>query len=203
MVETYSDGTTNVHECGKVDVLALFLCIQNDLLFVLILSNCQDGSISSFFHSLSSAVFASGIFIAWSIGINVCTKLHCNTEFWSFPCNVVFVNSFVTDSILCLVDSCAMVSLTKLTVHFATPQQISRSANPSHLKTEKLENNLRLFFIVPALDVRSQVPSIKDRRNGVGKPALQVFALTAPDLCVPDIHEVLQHVISQASTANV
>ena len=67
-------------------------------------------------------------------------------------------------------------------------------------------------FIVPALNVRSQVLSIKDRRNGVGKPVFklapfgngQVFALTAPDLCVLGIpDDVSQQVISQASTANV
>ena len=30
---------------------------------------------SNFSHSLSTAAFASGIFIAWGIGINLCTKL--------------------------------------------------------------------------------------------------------------------------------
>ena len=87
-----------------------------------------------------------------------------------------------------------------------------QSASPRHLKTGKSENDLRpcgkvlaeqlkeLFpegdgagaFIVPALNVRSQVLSIKDRRNGVGKPVFnlapfengQVFALAAPDLRV-------------------
>ena len=67
-------------------------------------------------------------------------------------------------------------------------------------------------FIVPALDTRSQVLSIKDRRNGVGKPVFklaslgsgQSFILVAPDLCVPDVStEVLQRILSQASTANV
>ena len=67
-------------------------------------------------------------------------------------------------------------------------------------------------FIVPALDGRSQVLSIKDRRNGVGKPVFtlaplgsgQLFTLVAPDLCVPGVSsEVLQRVICQASTANV
>ena len=61
-------------------------------------------------------------------------------------------------------------------------------------------------FIVPALDARSQV------RIGVGKPQFklapfgrgQLFTLVAPDLCVPGVSsEVLQRVISQASTANV
>ena len=50
-------------------------------------------------------------------------------------------------------------------------------------------------FIVPVLDTRSQVLSIKDRRNGVGKPVFklapfgsgQLFALVAPDLCVPGV----------------
>ena len=92
------------------------------------------------------------------------------------------------------------------------------------LEAGKLGNNLRLcgrvlatklkvlflegddtdVFIVPALDVRSQVISIKDRRNGMGKPVFklapsghgQVFALTAPDLRVPGIpDEVLQQVV--------
>ena len=67
-------------------------------------------------------------------------------------------------------------------------------------------------FIIPALDTRSQVLSIKDRRTGIGKLVFklasrgsgQTFALVAPDLCVPGVSpEVLQKVISQASTANV
>ena len=67
-------------------------------------------------------------------------------------------------------------------------------------------------FIIPALDARSQVLSIKDRGNGVGKPVFklapfgrgQLFALVTPDFCVPGVSsEVLQRVISQASTANV
>ena len=60
-------------------------------------------------------------------------------------------------------------------------------------------------------DARSQVLSIKDRRNSVGKPVFklapfgsgQLFTVVAPDLCVPCVSsEVLQRVISQASTAN-
>ena len=67
-------------------------------------------------------------------------------------------------------------------------------------------------FIVPALDTRSQVLGVKDRRNGVGKPVFKLvplgsgllFVLVAPDLRVPGVSgEVLQRVISQASTANV
>ena len=67
-------------------------------------------------------------------------------------------------------------------------------------------------FIILALDTRSQVLSIKDRRNGIGKLVFklaslgsgQTFTLVAPDLCVPGVSpEVLQRVLSQASTANV
>ena len=56
-------------------------------------------------------------------------------------------------------------------------------------------------FIIPALDTRSQILSIEDRRNGIGKPVLklaplgsgQTLTLVAPDLSVPGIsHEVLQ-----------
>ena len=63
-----------------------------------------------------------------------------------------------------------------------------------------------------SLDTRSQVLSIKDRRHCVGKPVVklalsgigQLFTLVALDLHVPVFSgEVLQQVISQASTANV
>ena len=123
-----------------------------------------------------------------------------------------------------------MVSPMRLIVHFATAEPISQSASPSHWKTKKSGNVLRwrvlsttlleLFpegddagaFIVAALDAHSQVLSIKDRRNGIGKPVFklapfgstQLFTLVAPGLCVPGIPEgVLQQVISEASTANV
>ena len=67
-------------------------------------------------------------------------------------------------------------------------------------------------FIIPALDARSHVLSIKDRRNGVGKPVFklaslgsgQMFTLVSPDLSVPGVSlEVLQWVLSQANKANV
>ena len=67
-------------------------------------------------------------------------------------------------------------------------------------------------FIVPALDARSQVLSIKDRRNGIGEPVFklaslgsgQTLTLVAPDLSIPGVSpEVLQRVLSQACTANV
>ena len=67
-------------------------------------------------------------------------------------------------------------------------------------------------FIIPALDARSHILSIEDRRNGIGKPVFklaplgsgQTFALFTPELSVlgfpPD---VLQHVLSHANRANV
>ena len=60
-------------------------------------------------------------------------------------------------------------------------------------------------FIVPAVNVRSQVLSINNRRNGVGKPVFklaqfgkeQLFDLTSPDLRVLGIpDDVLQQIIS-------
>ena len=67
------------------------------------------GIVSSFFHSLSTVAFASGIFIACGIGIKLCTKLQCNAEFCPFPAMCSSWILFVTDSILCLVDSWASV----------------------------------------------------------------------------------------------
>ena len=55
-------------------------------------------------------------------------------------------------------------------------------------------------FIITALDSRSQILSIKDRRNGIGKRSGQTFTLVAPDLSVPGISpQVLQRVLSQAN----
>ena len=50
-------------------------------------------------------------------------------------------------------------------------------------------------FIIPLLDARSQVLSIKDRRNGIGKQVFklaslgsgQTFTIVAPELSVPGI----------------
>ena len=67
-------------------------------------------------------------------------------------------------------------------------------------------------FILPALDASSQILSIKDRRNGIGKRVFklaplgsgQTFTLVSPDLSVPGIsQEVLQRVLSQADRPHV
>ena len=129
-----------------------------------------------------------------------------------------------------LFDIKMMVSPTRLTVLSAASIQLSLYTNPNQLKTEILENNVRLCdenwltnskfpdrddegaFINPALDARSLVLSIKDRRNGVGKPMFKLaslgngpqLALVALDLCVPGIlGEVLHRILSQANKANV
>ena len=124
-----------------------------------------------------------------------------------------------------------MVSPLKLTVPSGAPKNIAVRLSKSledrevgkqfapvwkvlaeKLEVLFLEKDDTGAFIVPALDARSQVLSIKDRRNGVGKPefklapfgSAQLFTLVAPDLCVPGVSpEVLQRVISHASTANV
>ena len=65
-------------------------------------------------------------------------------------------------------------------------------------------------FVVPALDARSHILSITDRRNGVGKPVFklaslgsgQQFTFVSPDLFGVSA-EVLQRVLFQANTANV
>ena len=67
-------------------------------------------------------------------------------------------------------------------------------------------------FIIPALDTRSQVLSVKDRRNGVGKPVFKLaslgsghtFAIVTPELSVPGVPpDLLQHVLSQANRSHV
>ena len=80
------------------------------------------------------------------------------------------------------------------------------------LKLLFLDGDVEGAFIVPALDTRSQVLSIKDRRKGIGKPVFKLAslgsghacALIAPDLSVPGVSSgVLQRVLSQANKANV
>ena len=52
------------------------LCASGMTSFLLFTSsNCHAGTFSSFSQSLSTAAFASGIFIAWGTRTNLCTKL--------------------------------------------------------------------------------------------------------------------------------
>ena len=97
-----------------------------------------------------------------------------------------------------------MVFPMQSTLPSAAPQLLSQCDNPDQLKTERLENNLRpcgkcwlnslkiLFldeddegvFILPALDVRSQILSIKDRRNGIGKLVFKLAPLGSGQTCL-------------------
>ena len=56
-----------------------------------------------------------------------------------------------------------MVSPTKLIVHFVTTEPISQSASPSHLKTEKSENDLRLCGKL--WPTSSKISSLKETRQ--------------------------------------
>ena len=55
---------TNVHQCSKVHFLCDFCASSITSFLLLIFSSCHAGIVSSFCHSLSTAAFASGIFIA-------------------------------------------------------------------------------------------------------------------------------------------
>ena len=120
-----------------------------------------------------------------------------------------------------------IVSLTQLMVHFAVPiphvtvrqsksleeREIGRRFAPlCKALSEKLqeifpEPDDKEFFVVLALDARSQICIIFDHRNGVGKLVLKVappghehpLDLTASGLCVPSISDdALRQGISQA-----
>ena len=101
-----------------------------------------------------------------------------------------------------LLDIRMMVSPMELTVPSAAPVQLSLSANPDHLKTETSVNNLRpcgedyqissefsslmemtkVHLSSQRSKTRSQVLSIKDRRNGIGKLCSNVSPLKADKL---------------------
>ena len=63
----------------------LSLLQRSPLFLFLTFVSCQAGIISSFSHSLSAAAFASGVFINWGIGINLCTRLWRFNELIPFP----------------------------------------------------------------------------------------------------------------------
>ena len=113
------------------------------------------------------------------------------------PARLVFETRAECQNFFFWLDTRMMVSPTKLTFHFATAEPISQSASPSHSKIEKIGRRFaplwkvlstwlrELFpegdntgtFIVPALNVRSQILSINDRRNGVGKSSVQICSI--------------------------
>ena len=65
----------------------------------------QAGNCLELFPSLSTAASASGIFIAYVIGIHLCTKLYCVIEVNPFPAMRSSCALDCKDSVFCLVDS--------------------------------------------------------------------------------------------------
>ena len=118
------------------------------------------------------------------------------------------------DSFFCTYKTTILVRHSKSIEDWETAKQFMplRRAFAEELQILFPDGDDKGSFVVPALDARSQVPSIKDRRNGVGKPVFkldpcgsgQTFALVSPDLCVPRVpNEVLQRVLSRASEPRV
>ena len=67
-------GQTSIND-AKCTVLQSFLASAITSFWFQTFVSCHSGIFSSSSHSLSTAVFASGIFIAWGTGINLRTKL--------------------------------------------------------------------------------------------------------------------------------
>ena len=151
-------------------------------------------------------------------------RIHCKTD--SLSARLVFetrakcqdfVARYIDDGIPHAVDSPFCNTSTYITVRQSKPledRNIGRRFAPlwealaAKLYENFPERDSNDFFIVPALDARSQIHSNLDRRNGVGKPVFKLappehehpFDLTASDLCVPRIaDDVLRQVIRQAS----
>ena len=83
------------------------------------------------------------------------------------------------------------VSLTKLIVHFAKAEPTSQSANPNHLKTERLENKLRLCgecwpnsSKISSLMEMTKVPVLSLRSTPADKSSVSRFDDTALETCV-------------------
>ena len=156
---------------------------------------------------------------------NIPTRIHCKTG--SLSARLVFetrsrcqdfVSRFKDDGLPCTVES--PFCRTSVTI------QVRQSKSPEdreigrRLETlwevlaPKLqeilpEKDAKGNFFVPALNIRAQVLSTYDRRNGVGKPVFklaplgheQVFDVTAPNLCEPYVSDVvLQQIVCEAST---
>ena len=152
------------------------------------------------------------------------STLHCKTG--SLSARLVFETRAKCQDFV--VDTKMIVSPTKLTVHFCNVSTKITVRQSKSLEDREIGRRFALLwkvlsaklqeifperdvtdtFIVPALDICSQILSILDRRNGVGKPVFklapprheQLFDLTAPDLCEPSIPDDVQRQdICQAS----
>ena len=74
---------TDVHRRSKMDCSFALLCFQDDLLFALYLGHLPVQNFSSFSHSLSTAAFASRIFIAWGQGMNLYKNVSNDSTSWT------------------------------------------------------------------------------------------------------------------------
>ena len=70
---------THVHQWGKMNCSARRPCFIDYLL------STSDKIFSNLSHFLSTAAFAAGMFMAWSKGWNLSTKLWCSSELSPFP----------------------------------------------------------------------------------------------------------------------
>ena len=132
-----------------------------------------------------------------------------------------FVVQFQDDGIPYAINSpfcCANTTITVRQSRSIEDREIGKQF--AHVWKELADQHKVLFaegddegvFIILALDTRSQILNIKDRRNGIGKPVFkiaslgsgQTFTLVTPGLSVPGVFpEVLQRVLSQANKVNV
>ena len=97
---------TDTYQSSKVDFIFLFLRFKNKRFFVFLpLIICRADNFSSFSHSLSTAAFESGIFIAWGKGTNLRDNLWWLNELNPFSatrsawsCGRVESKHFLVDS---------------------------------------------------------------------------------------------------------
>ena len=64
-----------IHQWLKMNFSALFPCVFDHLFLVSDFCQVPRRNFLQFSHYFSTATFASGMFNAWGIGINLCTKL--------------------------------------------------------------------------------------------------------------------------------
>ena len=77
---------TYVHQCSNADFPFVSLCFQKNLLFAPNLNHLPGRNRFELLPFLvHCCLFASRIFIAWGIGINLCTKLLCVIELIPLP----------------------------------------------------------------------------------------------------------------------
>ena len=76
---------TEIHSWRKMYCSAFIPCFSDHLIFASDFRQLPCRDFLEFFPLFSTAAFASGTFIAWGIGINLCTRLQRLNEFKPFP----------------------------------------------------------------------------------------------------------------------